>query len=186
MLESTGMLLCGEDLGVIPDVCPETMEFLGIPGVDVQRWKKDWRGNGDFLEPGRYREFSIAALSTHDTSNWNDWWERESSAQEREQMGKLLGLSKPPKRKASPEITEAAFRFILEARSVFSIQLIFDWLSLSPGILKGEQSMYRINTPGTVSADNWSAVLPMPIEELMSHGVCDKIRMLIAESGRLP
>ncbi len=185
MLEGTGMLLCGEDLGVIPDVCPETMESLGIPGIDVQRWKKDWRGNGDFLTPGKYRELSIAALSTHDTSNWNDWWERESSPEEREQMGKLLGVAERAAEKASPEITEAAFSFILKARSVFSIQLIFDWLSLSPGILKGERSKYRINTPGTVSADNWSAVLPMPLEELMSRKVCGKIRKLIEESGRI-
>lgn len=185
MLESTGMLLCGEDLGVIPDACPETMEFLGIPGIDVQRWKKDWRGSGDFLPPEKYRQLSVAALSTHDTSNWNDWWERESSAQERDQMGKLLRIYGQTEGKASPEITEAALRFILEARSVFSIQLIFDWLNLSPEILKGGQSAYRINTPGTVNANNWSALLPAPIEKLMSHEVCDKIRMLIAESGRL-
>ncbi|MBN1445438.1 MAG: 4-alpha-glucanotransferase [Candidatus Omnitrophica bacterium] len=186
MLESTGMLLCGEDLGVIPDACPEIMKSLGIPGIDVQRWKKEWRGSGDFLPPEKYRQLSVAALSTHDTSNWNDWWERESSAREREQMGKLLGISVHPEGKASPKITEAALKFILEARSVFSIQLIFDWLNLSPGILKGWQSAYRINTPGTVSGNNWSAVLPVFLEELMSNGVCDKIRTLIAESGRLP
>jgi 4-alpha-glucanotransferase len=78
ILESTDMLLCAEDLGIIPRVCIETLEKLGIPGNDVQRWVKDWKIKHDFLSPQDYRVLSVAMLSTHDTTNWPAWWENEA------------------------------------------------------------------------------------------------------------
>ena len=78
MLESTDMLLCAEDLGVIPQVCTDTLRELGIPGNDVQRWVKDWNVRHDFLEPEEYRELCVSMLSTHDTTNWPAWWENEA------------------------------------------------------------------------------------------------------------
>jgi len=78
MLESTEMLLCAEDLGIIPQVCPQTLKDLGIPGNDVQRWVKDWKIKHDFLAPSDYRFLSVSMLSTHDTTNWPAWWENEA------------------------------------------------------------------------------------------------------------
>ena len=78
MLESTDMLLCAEDLGVIPQVCTDTLRELGIPGNDVERWVKDWDLRHDFRPPQEYRELSVAMLSTHDTTNWPAWWENEA------------------------------------------------------------------------------------------------------------
>ncbi|RJP27964.1 MAG: 4-alpha-glucanotransferase [Candidatus Omnitrophota bacterium] len=78
MQESTDMLLCAEDLGTIPAVCPETMKELGIPGNDVQRWVKDWQKRHDFLLPDEFRQLSVAMLSTHDTTNWPGWWQDEA------------------------------------------------------------------------------------------------------------
>ncbi len=78
MLESTKMLLCAEDLGVIPKVCTQALQEFGIPGNDVQRWMKDWKVKHDFLVPGDYRALSAAMLSTHDTTNWLAWWENEA------------------------------------------------------------------------------------------------------------
>jgi 4-alpha-glucanotransferase len=78
IVNNTKMLLCAEDLGIIPKVCPDTLKELGIPGNDVQRWVKDWKVRHDFLEPQDYRSLSVAMLSTHDTTNWPAWWENEA------------------------------------------------------------------------------------------------------------
>lgn len=78
MLNNTQMLLCAEDLGMIPKVCTSTLEEFGIPGNDVQRWVKDWKVRHDFLMPHQYRFLSVAMLSTHDTTNWSAWWENEA------------------------------------------------------------------------------------------------------------
>ena len=78
MLESTDMLLCAEDLGVIPRACTETLKEYGIPGNDVQRWVKDWDVRHDFLPPEEQRFLAVSMLSTHDTTNWAAWWENEA------------------------------------------------------------------------------------------------------------
>ncbi len=78
MLDKARMLLVAEDLGIIPKVCPETLEKFGVPGNDVQRWTKDWKKKHDFLKSEDYRFVSVAMLSTHDTTNWPAWWENEA------------------------------------------------------------------------------------------------------------
>ena len=78
MLNNTNMLLCAEDLGVIPRACTDTLREFGIPGNDVQRWVKDWNVVHDFLPPSGYRKLSVSMLSTHDTTNWTGWWENEA------------------------------------------------------------------------------------------------------------
>jgi 4-alpha-glucanotransferase len=78
MLESASMLFEAEDLGTVPKDCPKALEDFEIPGNDVQRWVKDWTVKHDFLAPKDYRRFSVAMLSTHDTTNWSAWWENEA------------------------------------------------------------------------------------------------------------
>jgi 4-alpha-glucanotransferase len=84
MLKSTDMLLCAEDLGVIPQICPKALAEFGILGNDVQRWVKDWNIRHDFLKPRDYRQLSVAMLSTHDTTNWPAWWENEAGTVDRD------------------------------------------------------------------------------------------------------
>jgi len=78
ILQNTDMLLCAEDLGIIPPACPKTLAELGIPGNDVQRWVKDWSTRHNFLPPDEFRQLSVATLSTHDTTNYPAWWENEA------------------------------------------------------------------------------------------------------------
>jgi len=78
MIDNTDMLLCAEDLGLIPRVCTGTLRDFGIPGNDVQRWVKDWNVAHDFFPPAGYRKLSVSMLSTHDTTNWPAWWENEA------------------------------------------------------------------------------------------------------------
>ena len=78
LVENTKMLLCAEDLGVIPKCCTQTLLEFGICGNDVQRWVKDWNKRHDFLLPNEYRQLAVAMLSTHDTMNWKAWWQYEA------------------------------------------------------------------------------------------------------------
>ncbi len=78
ILDNTGMLICAEDLGVVPKACTKVLKELGIPGNEVQRWTKEWNSRHNFLLPAEYREFAVAMLSTHDTTNWPAWWENEA------------------------------------------------------------------------------------------------------------
>ena len=66
MIENTRMLPCAEDLGVIPNCCPPTLEALAIPGMNIQRWTRDWGNTYDFLPPEAYRRNSVVVVSTND------------------------------------------------------------------------------------------------------------------------
>ena len=252
MLESTSMLLCAEDLGMIPKACPKTLKEFGIPGNDVQRWVKDWEKRHDFLGPEEYRLLSVTMLSTHDTTNWPAWWENEAgtidealfirkcrergiddaramhelfsktlskhgrlrwlssidstdkligilgkkaeeladfidmyvnSYSEKEKLWKHLGLKGPMRESSDKEILKAVIKFTLDSKAVFCIHSILDWLELD-GILKGDAYKHRINTPGTVSADNWSLVIGVPLEDLADNKVTGEIKRLISAAGR--
>lgn len=78
MTEDVNMLPCAEDLGVIPKCSYEVLKEFSIPGIDVQRWKRDWGKSYDFIEPHEYRENSIATISTHDMSPFVLWWLEEA------------------------------------------------------------------------------------------------------------
>jgi len=76
--DSVNILPCAEDLGTVPPVSGKILEEYGIPGVDVQRWKKNWGGDNEFVNPGNYRTNSIATISTHDSSFLALWWKYEA------------------------------------------------------------------------------------------------------------
>ncbi len=78
MIQASDMMPCAEDLGVIPECSYRVLEEFGIPGMEVQRWTKDWGKTYDFRKPGAYRKNSIAVLSSHDTSSLGAWWEFEA------------------------------------------------------------------------------------------------------------
>jgi 4-alpha-glucanotransferase len=78
MTDDVDMLPCAEDLGVVPKCSYETLDEFSIPGIDVQRWKRDWGKTYDFIEPQEYRPNSIATISTHDMSPFILWWKEEA------------------------------------------------------------------------------------------------------------
>lgn len=253
IIYNTEMLLCAEDLGVIPKACTKTLKEFGIPGNDVQRWTKDWDVAHDFLPPEKYRSLSVTMLSTHDTTNWAAWWENEAgtvdeglfmrkclnrsidynsvkdklfdsfasrhgrlrwlnsvsssdilinilgkrkeeikdfiemyenSFQEKEKLWKILKLEGKMREKSDREIVKSVLQFTLDSSSIFCIHLITDWLYLTD-IFKKDSYTYRINTPGTISPQNWSLVMPISLEELLKDKVCLKIRAMTESQGRL-
>ena len=252
MLESTDMLLCAEDLGIIPAACPKTLREFGIPGNDVQRWVKDWNVKHDFLEGRDYRFLSVTMLSTHDTTTWPAWWENEagtidealfirkcdergidqkavrrklfdpllskhgrlrwlknvSSADmlagilgrrrdevmdfvdmyentymEKEKLWKHLNMKPPMREKSDPDIIRAVLDLTLKSNAIFCIQLLMDYLYLAD-VFKGDPYKYRLNKPGTVSDKNWSLVMPVSLEKLLSHKMCGQIKQMITSSDR--
>lgn len=74
MLKSSTMLACAEDLGTVPNACFKVLRELAIPGIDVQRWMRDWNKTYDFKDPQDYRPCALATIATHDLSNLCAWW----------------------------------------------------------------------------------------------------------------
>ena len=72
--KNTKMLPCAEDLGTVPGCSARVLEEYGLPGLDVQRWTRDWDKSYDFIAPEKYRPNSVATLSTHDMAAVTAWW----------------------------------------------------------------------------------------------------------------
>lgn len=78
LLDNTAMLACAEDLGTIPPCTVRVLEEYGIPGIDVQRWTRDWGKTYDFKAVEAYRPVAMATLATHDMSTLLGWWRFEA------------------------------------------------------------------------------------------------------------
>jgi len=78
MINHTSMLPCAEDLGTIPACSYQLLREFSIPGMEVQRWTKDWGHTDEFKSFEEYRANSIAVISTHDTTPVPIWWQFEA------------------------------------------------------------------------------------------------------------
>ncbi len=108
----------------------------------------------------------------------------ENSFREKEKLWKILKLDGKMREKSDKEIVKSVLQFTLDSSSIFCIHLITDWLYLTD-IFKKDPYTYRINTPGTVSPQNWSLVMPISLEKLLKDKVCLEIRETIGTSGRI-
>lgn len=107
-----------------------------------------------------------------------------STSRERSDYWSAVGLKGTPSERATPEFLRAALGASLNSASVFSVQLLQDWLA--PAELPGMDAWdYRINFPGVTSDANWSIVLPAPIERLTKLAETSLIRGLVERTGRI-
>ncbi|MDO8536456.1 MAG: 4-alpha-glucanotransferase [Candidatus Omnitrophota bacterium] len=107
----------------------------------------------------------------------------ENSYLEKEKLWKHLKLKGPMREKSDAEIVRAALEITASSDSVFCVELIFDLLDLA-NLCKGDPYKYRVNFPGTVSPNNWSLKIPVPLEKLLSHKVNKELKDIITASGR--
>ena len=85
----------------------------------------------------------------------------------------------------SPELIYKNLQKINQSNSIFSIQLLQEYLGLDKNLLaKMKRWSYRINIPGSVSQKNWSLLVPVSLEELLELEINVSIREIILNSGR--
>ena len=76
ILDGSEMLPCAEDLGTVPSCSGKVLWEYGIPGMDVQRWRKE--NDQSFVKNDGYRWLSVSTVSTHDSSSTVEWWHNEA------------------------------------------------------------------------------------------------------------
>jgi len=183
MLECSDMLPCAEDLGVVPDCAHELLSEYQIPGSDIQRWMRDWKGDQSFQDPDAYRFMSMSSLSTHDMLSFALWWKSEATEKEKTDLLRWAQISDHDQERPLEVLCEDVLKRVLETRSIFSIHALQDWLALT-----GETEFYepdhRINEPGKVHPGNWSVKLPFSLEQMLTLTINAKIKSLVEQSGR--
>lgn len=87
---------------------------------------------------------------------------------------------------ATVDLVKTNLEKISSASSIFSIQLLTEFLYLDGKILERYKgSNYRINFPGTVNKQNWSIVMPVSLEELNLMEINNSIKEINLKSGRI-
>jgi 4-alpha-glucanotransferase len=163
LLESSGMLPCAEDLGAVPDCVPKVLEKLGILGLRVTRWHRDWEKPGEpYYAFEDYPELSVCAPSVHDSSTLREGWDREA---DQDGFSAFLGVPSLPK-VYNPGTAKVILAKTAAAASRFRVFQIQDLLHLSTKWYAEDPASERINVPGSVTDFNWTYRLPAPIQEL--------------------
>ena len=73
IVHATNMLVCGEDLGMVPACVGPIMSQLGILSLNIQRMPKDPKKT--FFHPADAPYLSVVSTSSHDMSNLRAWWQ---------------------------------------------------------------------------------------------------------------
>ncbi|MFI5211851.1 MAG: 4-alpha-glucanotransferase [Ignavibacteria bacterium] len=104
-----------------------------------------------------------------------------------DEKGKFLTYLEyfPAELGVNPDLVYKILERINQTDSIFSIQLLQEYLFLEKDFLEsGSKWNYRLNTPGSVTRDNWSLILPISLERLLELEINDSIRSLVSDTGR--
>lgn len=190
MKETTEMLVCAEDLGVVPKCVPPVLKELSILSLKIPRWSKEYDQEGEpYIPPGEYPWESVCAPSVHDTSALRGWWDRETGPEEREEFLVALGVpgedvQEMKEKSYSPGTARKILTALQSAGSRLVIYQLQDLLHLSPGYYGLDPEEERINVPGTLSDTNWTYRIPVNLEELLNDTpLCASIRAIVNERG---
>ena len=183
LTQSTRMLVCGEDLGMIPDCVSSVMNDLRILSLEIQRMPKNPMYEFGYLNEYPYR--SVCTISTHDMSTLRGWWE-EDYLQTQRYYNTMLGHYGTAPTVATPDLCEEVVRNHLKSNSILCILSLQDWLSIDGKWRNPNVQEERINVPSN-PRNYWRYRMHLTLEQLMKAAeLNDKIRELIKYTGRAP
>ncbi|MBQ4287478.1 MAG: 4-alpha-glucanotransferase [Bacteroidales bacterium] len=182
LVDSTHMLACGEDLGMVPGCVPEVMRSMNILSLEIQRMPKKF--GEAFGDTSAYPYYSVCATGTHDTSTLRGWWEENSRVAESFWCDVLHHEGEAPVQ-CGPQLCREIVGQHLESPSMLAILPLQDWLSTDAGLAyAGNPADERINDP-SVPRHYWRWRMHITLEDLLSASDFNsRLRTAIRESGR--
>jgi 4-alpha-glucanotransferase len=178
---STNMLICGEDLGMVPNCVPDVMKGLGILSLEIQRMPK---GEGsEFFHPANAPYLSVVTPSTHDMSTIRGWWEEDRNKTQVFYNTVMLRYGEAPKF-AEPWIVKEILQQHLFSPAMWSIFQLQDILAINGTIRRENPNDERINIPADPN-HFWKYRMHLALEELINaQALGNEFKEMIKESGR--
>lgn len=181
LIDSTRMLVCGEDLGMIPGCVKGVMDELRILSLEIQRMPKQY--GVEFDNPQHYPYLSVCSISTHDMSTLRGWWHEDLKQTQRYYEQVLHGWGECPK-EAPGWICDSIVLNHLLGNSMLCILSFQDWLSIDENVRYSDANAEHINVPANPH-HYWRYRMHLTIEELMKCDFLNKrIANMIQKSGR--
>jgi 4-alpha-glucanotransferase len=165
LVSSTRMLVCGEDLGMIPDCVPSVMCELQILSLEIQRMPKENNKLYENLNTIPY--LSVCTTSTHDMSPLRLWW-LENQANTQKFYTDILWKHGAAPVELTSEIAHQIVANHLNSPAMLVILPLQDWLSFSDELRNPNPAAERINIPANPQ-HYWRYRMHISLEELIEN-----------------
>ena len=177
LMQSSRMLTCGDDLGMIPACVPEVMAQERILSLEIERMPKQM--GVAFGDTRHYPYLSVAATSTHDMSTIRGWW-REDAALTQRYWSEVLRNAGTAERECSGQTAERIIEREMLSGSMFAILPLQDWLAIDEQLRHQDPDAERINIPADPN-HYWRYRMHLTLEQLSSEQEFNKrVRLLVA------
>ena len=161
---STNMLICGEDLGMVPHCVPDVMNELGILSLEIQRMPK--ASGVTFFHPKDAPYRSVVTPSTHDMSTLRGWWEENRELSQRF-FNEILGYHGTAPYFCEPWINRAIIQQHMQSPAMWSIFQLQDLLGSDGALRRENPHDERINIPA-IAKHYWRYRMHLTLEDLMA------------------
>lgn len=179
--EATNMLICGEDLGMVPHCVPDVMQQLGLLSLEIQRMPKD--PEKEFFHPDDAPYMSVITPSTHDMSTVRGWWE-ENREKTQHFYNNVLGQWGDAPYYCEPWINRAIVLQHLYSPAMWSIFQMQDILGMSDKIRRENPHDERINNPANTN-HYWQYRMHISLEDLIKEKEFnEELKGYVMNSGR--
>lgn len=180
MRKASDMLLCGEDLGMVPACVPGVLKETGILSLEIQRMPKV--PGVDFSDPAKAPYTSVVSPSTHDMQTLREWWQ-EDPLLTAAFAWEMFGITSAP-RELDGELAARIIDQHLRSPAMWAIFPLQDLLAMDEGIRSPDVAAERINVPA-IMPYYWRYRMHLDIRELSAaEGFSEKLGALVRSSGR--
>ena len=181
VLKDCRMLVCAEDLGMLPDCVEPVLDQLRILTLEIQQMPKQQGFEFAHLDANPMR--SVATISTHDMSPLRLWWQESPERRQRYYVTMLQKEGRAPEQLPAHLAEEIIARH-LYCPSMLCILSIQDWLSMDMELRSKHPQEERINVPSD-PYNRWQYRMHLTIEELLqATKYNNKVRTMIQRSKR--
>ena len=181
LISASNMLVCGEDLGMVPACVGPVMQRLGILSLEIQAMPKAYGVPFGQLHENPYR--SVDTIFTHDMPTLRLWW-KENADRTQLYYNNVLEHDGQAPEEPSGWLCEEILAHHLNSPSMLCLISLQDWLSMDEGLRNPNLEEERINVPANPK-NYWRYRMHLPISALQdAKAFSDRIRMLINRSER--
>ena len=162
---STNMLICGEDLGMVPSCVPVVMKQLGILSLEIQRMPKDL--HFEFFHPAQAPYLAVVTPSTHDMSTIRGWWEEDRTKTQRF-YNTILGQWGEAPATCEAWINKAIVLQHLQSPAMWATFQLQDLLGMNETLRRENPNDERINIPANPK-HYWRYRMHITLEQLLKE-----------------
>ncbi len=165
LVNATRMLVCAEDLGMVPDCVEWVMNELRILSLELQSMPKDPKVRFGYLSRNPYR--SVCTISSHDMPTLRQWWD-ENWERTQTYHNTMLHRGDAAPHPLPGWLARDILSRHLYSPSMLCIISIQDWMAMDENLRLDDPDAERINIPANPK-HYWRYRMHVNLEDLMEN-----------------